>query len=66
MWTLIGHLDLCEYEVTNDRRIIIDPVHVHSKSQKESSFSKIMRQLMDDPATWSVFLVHLNRITVIW
>lgn len=69
MWTLIGHLDLCVCvcvcEVINDREALIYPVRVHSKGQNRSSFNKIMRQLMHDPAIWSVFLVHLNRITIV-
>lgn len=54
MWTLIGHLDLCVCvcvcEVINDREALIYPVRVHSKGQNRSSFNKIMRQLMHDPA----------------
>lgn len=41
---------VCVCEVINDRQVLIYPVHVHSKSQKEFSFNRIMRQLMDDPA----------------
>ena len=41
---------VCVCEVVNDSQTLIYPVHAHSKSQKESSFNRIMRQLMDDPA----------------
>lgn len=41
---------VCVLEVINDRQVLIYPVHGHSKNQKESSFNRIMRHLMDDPA----------------
>lgn len=41
---------VCVQEVINDSQVLIYPVHVHSKSQKESTFNRIMRQLMDDSA----------------
>lgn len=41
---------VCVCEVINDRQALIYPVRVHSKRQNGSSFNKIMRQLMHDPA----------------
>lgn len=70
MQPLIGHLDfcvcMCVCQVINARQVLIFPGCVHSKSQKDSSFNRIMRQLMEDLAIWSLFLVHLNRIAIIW